>query len=137
LRCAELIADRAAKRLRQRGVRVDGRGTQGMLDAALQYDPKLRAVLCLLAERHHERLSAVEQCLRTMCTGLSAPFHATGNAVVVRQVDFSVGTERCAVCGLLETYDTPYTYYDASGAELPASPYALSAEERAMVAAAM
>jgi hypothetical protein len=30
----------------------------------------------------------------------------------------------------------PYKYYDASGGELPASPYALSTEERATVAAA-
>ena len=61
---------------------------------------------------------------------------ATGDAVVVRQVDFPVGTERCAVCALLEAYAMPYKYYDASGGELPASPYALSTEERATVAAA-
>ena len=109
-----------------------------MLDAALQHDPTLRAVLRLLAERHHERLSTVEQCLRTVYAGLSAPFHATvsRNAVVVRQVDFPVGTERCAVCALLEAYAMPYKYYDASGGELPASPYALSTEERMTVAAA-
>ena len=117
-------------------MRVEGRGTQSALEAALQHDPLLRAVMHLLAERHHERLSAVEQCLRTVYAGLSAPFHATGNAVVVREADFPVGTERCTVCALLEAYAMPYKYYDASGGELPASPYALSTEERATVAAA-
>jgi hypothetical protein len=78
-----------------------------------------------------ERLSAVEECLQNVCHGLSAPFHSTGGDVVVTEASFAVGAERCAVCGLLEAYDVPYTYYQA-GEELP---YALTAEERATAAA--
>jgi hypothetical protein len=40
------------------------------------------------------------------------------------------------VCGLLEAYDVPYTYYGPSGEDVPQSPYALTAEERANAAAA-
>jgi len=131
---AELVAERAAAQLLTRGVRV-GTGVQSTLNAALQRDAKLRTVLTLLAQRHHERLSAVEQCLQNVYHGLSAPFHSTGGDVVVREAGFAVGAERCAVCGLLEAYDVPYTYYGASGEELPHSPYALTAEERATAAA--
>jgi hypothetical protein len=127
---AELVAERAAAQLLTRGVRV-GTGVQ----STLQRDAKLRTVLTLLAQRHHERLSAVEQCLQNVYHGLSAPFHSTGGDVVIREAGFAVGAERCAVCGLLEAYDVPYTYYGASGEELPQSPYALTAEERATAAA--
>ena len=131
---AELVAERAAAQLLTRGARVDT-GVQSTMNAALQRDAKLRTVLALLAKRHHERLSAVEQCLQNMCHGLSAPFHSTGGDVVVREAGFAVGAERCAVCGLLEAYDVPYTYYGASGEEKPQSSYALTAEERATAAA--
>ncbi len=112
------------------------RGVQPTLNTALQRDAKLRAVLTLLAERHHEHLSAVQLCAQNVYHRLSAPFHSTNGEVVVRQADFPVGAERCAMCALLEAYDMPYTYHDASGEALPASPYALSAEERAAAAAA-
>ena len=131
---AELVAERAAAQLLTRGVRV-GTGVQSTLNAALQRDAKLRAVLTLLAQRHNERLGAVEQCLQNVYHGLSAPFHSTGSDVVVSEAGFAVGAERCAVCGLLEAYDVPYTYYRSSGEELPQSPYALTAEERATAAA--
>ena len=131
---AELVSERATSRLNARGVRF-GPGVQNALSTALQHDAKLRAVLRLLAERHQERLSAVEKCLQNVYHGLSAPFHSTGGDVVVSEASFPIGAERCAVCGLLEVYDVPYTYYRASGEELPLSPYALTAEERATAAA--
>lgn len=132
---AELIADDAAEQLRQRGVRFDSGGVQAKLNAALKHEPKLRAVVRLLAERHHERPGAVEEALRTLYGSLSVPFHATGNEVLVRQLDFSAGTLRCGVCALLEWRHLPYRYYDKSDTELLESPYKLSAEDRAKVAA--
>ena len=130
---AELVADRAVVNLRARGVHC-GPGVQNALNMALQHDAKLRAVLKLLAQRNKERLSAVEKCLQNLYHSLSAPFHSTGGDVMVSEAGFAVGAERCAVCGLLEVYDVQYTYYGASG-ELPQSPYALTAEERATAAA--
>jgi hypothetical protein len=132
---SELVAERAAAHLLKLDFRV-GTGVQSTLNAALRRDAKLRAVLTLLAERHHETLSAVEQCLQNLYHGLSAPFHSTGGDVVIREAGFAVGAERCAVCGLLEAYDVPYTYYGPSGEDVPQSPYALTAEERANAAAA-
>ena len=130
---AELVAERAAAHLRACGVRF-GTGVQNALNTALQYDAKLHSVLRLLAERHQEQVGAVEKCLQNVYHGLSAPFHSTGDEVVVNEASFSVGAERCAVCVLLEVYDVTYTYY-RSGEELPQSPYALTAEERATAAA--
>lgn len=132
---AELVAERAAQQLRNRGLRVGG-GVQNTLDAALQRDAKLTAVLTMLAARHREGMGAVQHCLRNVYHRLSAPFHSTDGHVFVRQQDFPVGAERCAVCGLLEAYDVGYVYYGPSGDELPQSPYALTPEERASVAAA-
>jgi len=108
---------------------------QAVLNAALQHNPVLGKVIRLLSVRRNEGVEAVKQCLKGLYHELSAGFHTTSNAVVVRELDFAVATTRCALCALLETYDIPYTYYD-SAEEVVDSPYVLSTEERAAAAVA-
>ena len=130
---AELIAERAEAELGKLNKKVEGRGVQAMLTAALKHNAKLAKVVHLLSVRLNESVSAVEQCLKGLYHPLSASFHATGNVVVVREEEFPVATTRCALCALLETYDMHYIYYNAAG-DVVDSPYALSTEERAEAA---
>jgi hypothetical protein len=132
---AELIAERAEKELRACSAPIAGRGVQAVLNAALQHNPVLGNVIRLLSVRRNEGVEAVKLCLKGLYHELSAGFHTTSNAVIVRELDFAVATTRCALCALLETYDIPYMYYN-SAEEVVDSPYVLSAEERAAAAVA-
>lgn len=125
----EFISGIIFARLQARGIAAP-RGVQNLLDAALEHDAYLQAVLSRLATRHMLREHDVRQSYACLYHALSKGFHGIGDAVVVRAADFPASTERLALCVLLEAYDIPYTYMTGSETETSPSPYALSEEER-------
>lgn len=104
-------------------------GVQKLLSAAALHDPRLRAVISLLAARHGARERDVLQCLDALYHALSKDFHGKGDTVVVREVDWQAPSERLALCAVLEAYAVEYEYVDAAGEARAPSPYALSPED--------
>ena len=126
---SEFISGLIFTRLQARQI-LAPRGVQSLLDAALEHDANLEAVVCMLAVRHTLREHDVRQSFASLYHTLSKGMHGVGDAIVVRAAAFPASTERLALCALLETYDIPYAYVGGNDTETSPSPYALSAAER-------